>query len=87
MDTWCPRCRDYYFCPRCPERCQVVFMLTYLNNYRLAQNLLSLIILYLEKFLQETPVSPADQLLIENPKAGYIRPLGFLFLDSDERRR
>jgi len=39
-----------------------------------------------ETFLQEIPVSTADQLLIENPKASYIRPLGFLLLGSGERR-
>ena len=66
------------------------FMPRYLRSYSMARELLSLslslslsYLLYLEKFLQETPVSQADQLLIKNPNAGYMRPLGFLFSDCN----
>lgn len=64
-------------------------MLRYLGNDSMARKLHTHTYIYtilVETFLQEIPVSTADQLLIENPKASYIRPLGFLLLGSGERR-
>jgi hypothetical protein len=52
----------------------------------MARELLTHITSYLfRKISARAPVSSADQLLIKKTKGRFMRPLGFLFSDSDKR--